>query len=136
MKRYQKRIIQLLALLLSVGLLFLAAYLKRVAEYKRAVRETSFSGIDLSSVPDGVYVGDYDVDLLYARVEVTVEDGKITEIHILEHRQERGKSAEAIADSIIREQKTDVDAVSGATNSSIVIRKAVENALRGEGGGS
>ncbi len=30
------------------------------------------------------------------------------------------------------QQTTDVDAVSGATNSSIVIKKAVENALTGE----
>ena len=34
-------------------------------------------------------------------------------------------------EKIIEEQKIDVDAVSGATNSSTVIKKAVENALKG-----
>jgi uncharacterized protein with FMN-binding domain len=48
----------------------------------------------------------------------------------LEHRHERGKTAEVITDSIIDEQKIDVDAISGATNSSTVIKKAVENALK------
>ena len=33
-----------------------------------------------------------------------------------------------LADRIMEEQKIDVDAVSGATNSSVVIKKAVENA--------
>lgn len=33
---------------------------------------------------------------------------------------------------IIEEQKIDVDTISGATNSSTVIKKAVENALKGE----
>jgi uncharacterized protein with FMN-binding domain len=32
-------------------------------------------------------------------------------------------------DQIVSEQKIDVDAISGATNSSKVIKKAVENAL-------
>lgn len=83
-------------------------------------------------MPDGVYVGEYDVNLIYAKVEVTVENGKITGITILEHKNEPGKSAEIVIDKIIKEQKINVDAVSGATNSSTVIKKAVEKALGGE----
>ena len=49
----------------------------------------------------------------------------------MEHRHERGKAAEKVIEKIIEEQKIDVDAVSGATNSSTVIKKAVENALNG-----
>lgn len=56
---------------------------------------------------------------------------KIIKITILEHDNGRGEAAEAITDSIIREQKIDVDAVSSATSSSVVIKKAVENALNG-----
>jgi len=63
-------------------------------------------------------------------VEVTVYGGRITEIKILEHKTERGQAAEAVIDQIISKQKVDVDAVSGATNSSMVLKKAVENALR------
>ncbi|MCI8299875.1 MAG: FMN-binding protein, partial [Lachnospiraceae bacterium] len=44
----------------------------------------------------------------------------------------RGSRAEVVVDRIIEEQKIEVDAVSGATNSSTVIKKAVENALTGE----
>ena len=119
-------------LLFLVVLIFTAVYLKSVADYKKAVKETTFSDIDIGNIPDGTYIGEYDVNFIYARVEVTVRDGAITNIDILEHKNERGKAAEIVTDRIIAEQKTDVDAVSGATNSSTVIKKAVENALTGK----
>lgn len=130
MKLSRKRIILFTAILLFlIGLIFTAAYLKSVADYKKAVKETIFSNLDISDVPDGVYVGEYDVDFIYAKVEVTVQNRVITNIDILEHKNGRGSPAEIVVDRIIEEQKIDVDAVSGATNSSIVIKKAVENAL-------
>ena len=58
------------------------------------------------------------------------EDGEITNSNILEHRHERVKTAEVITDSIVDEQKIDVHAISSATNSSTVIKKSVENALK------
>ena len=106
-----------------------AAYLKSVADYQKEVKETTLSSIDISTVPDGVYIGEYDVDFVYAKVEVTVQDKAITKIEILEHKNGRGKSAESIVNKIIEKQNIDVDAVSGATNSSTVLKKAVENAL-------
>ena len=117
-------------LLLLIGLVWGIIYLKSVADYKQAVKETNFEEINISDIPDGVYIGEYDVDFIYAKVEVTVQNGEITNINILEHRHERGKTAEVITDSIVDEQKIDVDAISGATNSSTVIKKAVENALK------
>ena len=72
------------------------------------------------------------MNFIYAKVEVTVESGKIVTINILEHRHERGKAAETVVEKIIAEQKIDVDTISGATNSGTVIKKAVENAFGGE----
>ena len=133
MKLSRKRILLFAVIFLFlIGLVFTAVYLKSVADYKKAVRETTFSNINISNVPNGVYVGEYDVDFIYAKVEVTVQNGVITNIDILEHKNGRGKHAEVVVDKIMEEQKIDVDAVSGATNSSVVIKKAVENALTGE----
>ena len=126
----KKTVLFVIAFLLLVGFVWGILYLKSVADYKKAVKETTFEDIHISDIPDGVYVGEYDVNFIYAEVEVTVQNGEITNINILEHRNERGKTAEVIADSIVDEQKIDVDAISGATNSSIVIKKAVENALK------
>ncbi|MEZ3493682.1 MAG: FMN-binding protein [Lachnospiraceae bacterium] len=130
--RMSKKKVALFAvmILLLIDLVWGIIYLKSVADYKQAVKETTFEDINISDIPDGVYVGEYDVDFIYAKVEVTVQNGEITNINILEHRHERGKTAEVITDSIVDEQKIDVDAISGATNSSTVIKKAVENALK------
>ena len=117
-------------LLVLISLVWGIIYLKSVSDYKQAVKETTFEEINISDISDGVYIGEYDVDFIYAKVEVTVQNGEITNINILEHRHERGKTAEVITDSIVDEQKIDVDAISGATNSSTVIKKAVENALK------
>lgn len=108
-----------------------AFYLKKVNDYQQKVHNTVFCDVDLSTVPDGIYIGEYDVDFISAKVEVTVEQGQIASINILEHKNDRGQAAEAIIDEIIAEQNLDVDAVSSATNSSTVLKKAVENALTG-----
>ncbi len=133
MRISKKKIISFIVLLLLlIGLICGAVYLKKVADYKRVVGETTFGEIDIADVSDGIYIGEYDVNFIYAKVVVTVEDGEIVSINILEHRHERGKAAETVIEKIIEEQKIDVDAVSGTTNSSTVIKKAVENALKGE----
>lgn len=131
MKLSPKRIIAATVTAVSLILvIFLAVYLRNVAAYKQTVRETTVDEINISDVSDGIYIGEYDVNFIYAKVEVTVQDGKITNIELLEHKNKRGKPAEAILGKMIDAQEINVDAISGATNSSTVIKKAAENALK------
>lgn len=131
MKLSRKRILlYLTVILLLIGLIFLLVYIKGVLDYRKAVNEIAFDNINISDVADGIYFGECDVNFIYAKVEVTVESGEIISIDILEHKNGRGKSAESVVNEIVNEQKIDVDAVAGATNSSKVIKKAVENAIR------
>ena len=130
MSRRKRLALRLLGGALLVALAVSGVYLKQVADYQQAVRALSVEEVDLSAVPDGVYTGTCDVGMISARVEVTVESGRIAGITLLEHRQERGKAAEAVLDEILRQQRIGVDTVSGATNSSTVLKKAVEQALR------
>lgn len=106
--------------------------------YQHAVEALVVTDVDVSGIADGRYVGACDVGYIYAEVAVTVSDGKITDISLLEHRNERGARAEAVVGEILAAQRVDVDAVSGTTNSSRVIEKAIENALEkgAEGKGS
>ncbi len=128
----RKKIVMILIMLfLLLASIFGTAYIDRVGEYKRAVKETTIEEVNISDIPDGVYIGEYDVNFIYAKVEVDVSGGKIIDVRILEHRQERGKAAEAVANENVDVQRIDVDTVSGAMNSSIVIKKAVEVALKG-----
>ena len=120
----------IITLAILVGAIILVVYLTQVANYKRSASEISIEEIHLPDIPNGVYIGECDVNFIYAKVEVTIDSGEITNIRILEHKNERGQAAEAVVDRIVSEQRIDVDAVSGATNSSTVLKKAVENALK------
>ena len=120
------------AVILALILFHISSYYIDFFAYKTNISQISLSGIDITTIKDGNYVGEYDAGYIFAKVKVKVEDGRIEDIQIMEHRNERGTPAEAITENIIDEQKTNVDAISGATNSSRVIEKAVENALIGK----
>lgn len=117
------------ACLFVFAVIHLVVYTIDFNHYQTDIKNIEISEPDLSNVSDGVYTGSCNVGYIYAKVNVTVKNGSIENIDLVEHRNERGTPAEAIIPDIIDNQKIDVDAVSGATNSSKVIKKAVENAL-------
>lgn len=125
----KKGVIWIIAILLTICLIGGSVYLVKVWNYQKTVKSLTYSDIVTEDMEDGTYIGECNVDFINAKVAVTVEAGVITKIDILEHKNERGASAEIIIDDIVQQQSIDVDAVSGATNSSKVIKKAVENAL-------
>ncbi len=81
------------------------------------------------SLADGTYEGSYSTFPIKVRVQVHVLEQRIQAISLLEHRNGQGGAAEAILKTLVEEQSLAVDTVSGATYSSIVILKAVEQAL-------
>jgi uncharacterized protein with FMN-binding domain len=85
--------------------------------------------IDIGRVPNGVFTGQFSTMPVSARVEITVHDGKITDIKLLEHNNGQGKPAEAIIGQVLENQTLEVDVIAGATYSSKVILKAIEDAL-------
>lgn len=102
-------------------------------KYQQQIEEIKIENVDLESVPDGMYIGKAEVLWIAAEVKVIVQDHKIVNIDLIKHKNERGKSAEVIPQKVIETQSLQVDAVSGATNSSKVILKAIENALENSG---
>ena len=79
---------------------------------------------------DGIYEGTYKAGPNKALVRVTIKGGKLVDIEIVKHRAWKGKKAESIIPMrIIDSQSTKVNAVTGATNSSRVIMKAVQRAI-------
>ncbi|MEJ5273573.1 MAG: FMN-binding protein [Spirochaetota bacterium] len=104
-------------------------YFQKIERYKNQVEQITINEIDLSNIEDGTYYGSYNTIFVSAKVEVIVKDHKILDIKIIEHINGKGKPAETIINDVIKEQKLNVDIVSGATASSKVILKAIEEAL-------
>ena len=97
-----------------------------------SLSEIEASMPDMRNQPDGVYRGSYDLSGTPVKVtlDVTVQNQNITAISIVRHFcSPIGKKAEKITGRIIEKQSLNVDAVSGATGSSVAILKAVENAV-------
>lgn len=99
---------------------------------KSTLKKVKINEVPISQVADGEYVGEAQIKPVSAKVNVQVENGKITDIEIKDHMTGLGKNGEKIIDQIINKQSLDVDAISGATQSSVTITKAVENALTQE----
>ena len=81
---------------------------------------------------DGTYTGVGKGNGGDINVEVKVEGGNVVEVTLVDHHETPGifEAAEkGVINEVIRTQSTDVDTVSGATNSSNGIKDAIANAL-------
>lgn len=89
------------------------------------------SNVDLSKLEDGIYAGGCKAFPVAAEVKVTVNNHSIKAIELVKHDNGQGASAEIIPSKVVEAQSLEVDIVSGATYSSKIILKAIENALTG-----
>ena len=116
-------------LILIMTLVHIVFYFIDFGNYQSAINTITVDSVDLRTIEDGDYIGEYDVGYIYAKVKVTIKNHAIAQVELLEHNHERGVKAESIIDTMVTKQTIDVDTVSGATNSSLVIKKACENAI-------
>ena len=115
-----------LAIILFMGAVMLCLFVKVKGEEKNIINVP----IDLSQVRDGEYEGHSETTLVKVDVKVVVKDGTIQDIQLIRHECGKGEPANAMLDVMIQENTYDVDAVSGATLSSKVIKNAVNDALQ------
>jgi uncharacterized protein with FMN-binding domain len=86
--------------------------------------------IEFKRLADGVYQGNYKHSPNSADVEVTIQNQRIAKVEILKQDAWKSKNAESVIPKrIVEKQSTNVEAVTGATNSSNVIMNAVQNAI-------
>lgn len=118
-------VLGVIGLVIIIGSLFMAYTQDQLSKLSK----TPIGTIDLSSITNGTYSGSYASFPVSVTLEVTILDHEITKITILKHDNGQGKPAEAITEDVIKAQSLQVDVISGATYSSKVILKALENAL-------
>lgn len=133
MSKARKAVLIILAaivLLTAAGAIFISQTGKKLDE----LSAVPVGDVDLSAVPDGTYRGGRSAFPIEVKVEVAVQNNKITAIDLVKHSNGRGKAAEAIPGRIVEAQSLEVDAISGATYSGKVILLAVKDALTSAAG--
>ena len=128
MKKKSKKPI-IICLIVVIIIFFGGTAIHRLVSSLNYISEIELTTPDISGIQDGVYNGVFETPALSAEVDVIVEDHRIIEILINNHNHGRGADAERITEEVIINQSVEVDAISGATNSSLVILKAIQNAL-------
>jgi uncharacterized protein with FMN-binding domain len=93
------------------------------------IKKLEIGEVDLASVKDGSYEASQENDPITAKVQVDVKGGMIEAIRLIDHSHGPKKGADAIVEKVVASQSLKVDSISGATLSSKVVLKAIENAL-------
>ena len=124
-----KKILLILSIIILTIIIAGSIAFNRMNKKLQSLVDIKVNTIDLNIIEDGTYRGTYVVFPVKVLLEVIIKNHKIKDIRIIEHVNGKGKAAEEILKHIIEEQTIDVDVIAGATYSSRVIQKAIENAL-------
>lgn len=129
-KGFKKVLTVAMVLIVGLSAAFFLGLQMKLREFSKEISRIEIQSIDLTKVADGEYTGAYYVnESVGATVHVSVKNHTITGIEFIEHKHGKGKKAEEIANRVIRVQSLQVDTIAGATGSSTIILKAIENAL-------
>lgn len=116
-------------ILIAIAAIFIILILTMFIKTESDLKNLEFYKVDLNELEDGLYKGQAETTFVKAEVKVEISGHKIVRIEILKHDKGFGKKAERIAEDMVNMNTYEVDAVSGATSSSQVIKSAVSDAL-------
>lgn len=92
--------------------------------------EEDIGDIDLSVVPDGIYIGECpDYMGTQVKVRVTVKDHRILNVKVFGRDNLYVEMAKGVIGKVMEKQSLRVDAVTGATKTSRAILGAIKDAL-------
>ncbi len=130
MKRKMRIILLILAAVIVVCVFGGIIAFQSIQRNLSVLASSVIEDVPLERVQDGVYVGEYSAFPVTAQVEVTVKDHALASARTLKHQHGQGSAGEAVVEKAVQRNSLQVDAVTGATYSSKVLLKAMENALR------
>jgi len=129
-KRRTRIILIVLAVVVAAVVIVGIVVVRTIESNLEKLMDLPLADVDLFDIEDGTYLGSYSVFPVSAEVEVSIKNHEITEIILVKHSHGQGEPAEVIPDEVVKAQTLEVDTISGATYSSIVILKAIENAIK------
>src|SRR6056297_205122 len=106
----------------------------KVSKEHQQMRNLPLNNVDFSNLKDGTYKGIFEGGMYKCRenqIQVTVENGQVTSIQVLQHKENRPKDfTDKLFNRVIQSQSLQVDVVTGATMTSKAYLQGVENALK------
>ena len=131
MKKKTKIILSTIIIIIAALVTTLILIINKLDADVEVILNEVITEVDLSSLEDGSYLWEYKKALaVSAEVEVTIQNGEITNIEIIKHTNGQGEPAEVIIKDIMENQSLLVDDVAGATYSSRVLKLSVQDALK------
>lgn len=122
----QKTVVMTLLPLIIIGIAFTSFNAIKLNK----IRNLPIKNINIDNIADGTYNGEAKQGNYVYKVRVEVENHKIVNIDGVDNRKSPYVTyAEGVFSKIIKQQKVDIDVVTGATTTSKAFMKAVENAL-------
>ncbi|MFU8786710.1 MAG: FMN-binding protein [Candidatus Izemoplasmataceae bacterium] len=126
-----KRIVISLSIFFLIMLVFIIPFSVFLLRGMNEVLSEEITSIDITSLEDGVYLGSYTKYRWQNTIEVTILDGQITKITIIDDMRMPNEQVQTILfERIIADNSIDVDVVASATVSSKAYLKAIEDALK------
>ena len=117
-----------LGALVAAAAVFGARFTASQSRFEAIIAETAPKGAALVSLADGTRRATVREGEVSATVEVTVNGGSITGLRLVDGRNVDPSVAEAVFSAVRDARSSSVDAVAGATASSNVLLRAVEEA--------
>jgi uncharacterized protein with FMN-binding domain len=103
---------------------------ERILSDLESLDSAEITAIDFTDLRDGIYTGKADRFPISAQVEMHIKNGHLNNMNLFIRRSTRRAETQETARRVIQNQSLDVDVVSGATYSSVLLLKAMEDALK------
>ena len=123
------KILRTILIIICVVLTFIMYMQRRTRNYYKQAAKLPFYNVQVQDVPDGTYRGKVYTNFMHVQLDVTVNDGKLTAIEIVENEGVYGKKVAPIIDEMIEQNTSVVTAVKGEELASIVFVACVDDAL-------
>lgn len=132
MKKKSKKVllIVLASIFTVVAILIISAFLFLMGGQDK-IKSMQIENVSIQDVPNGTYTGTFNGNRWSNTLEVTVNDGKITDIKVVKDQKiSVPEVTDTLFQTVKRTQTLQVDVVTGATVTSKAYLKAIEYALK------
>lgn len=116
-------------IVICVILSFIMYMQRRTRNNLKQAAKLPFYNVQPSQVPDGTFHGKVYTKFMHVQLDVSVQDGRLTKIEIVENQGAYGKKVQPLLDEMIAQNNTVVPAIKGDEIGSIVFIACVDDAL-------